>query len=271
MIILNKTVANDLFADGVLNPKFFGVTSTPSQSKIVTVKPAAVVQRVTVTPTPIIQDGVEVKFPPYSQDVTLQAPSIDVTIPSVGGDLKNTFESVGVINPGGQLRLCALVRPNIIAAARHYNNAPFQSYIGMTVSFGPGELAKIMRVIYTQDDFECYQLDRNITSVQPASIAPLEPLAYTQREVIVFGLANLNTPVAAKTFLKYAFGNGPSWVATASNKPTQPLVVERGDSGSPVFIVANGVVRYFGSLAAVTLTEIKINMAPPHAEDIAHL
>ncbi len=271
MIIQNLSISNELFVNDVLNPKFFGVTSTPSESKTVTVTPPPIVQRLTVTPPSIMQDGVVVNFPPYTQDVTFQPPPVQVTIPSVGGSLSNTFESVGVINPGGQIRLCALVRPNVVAAARHYNNPPYASYAGMTVVFGNGELAKITGVIFTRDDFECYKLDRSITSVRPASIAPLEPNAYSNREIIMFGLADLRRPVAGKTNLKYAFGNGVGWVGTVSNKSTAPVVVQPGDSGSPVFITANGVVQYFGSLASVNLTETKVNLACPHSAEIAAL
>lgn len=271
MIILNSSLANELFANGGLNPNFFGVTSTPGESKTVIVKPDPIKQTVTVTPPSVVQDGVTVNFPPYTTEVTLQPPSKEIVIPSVGGGLKNIYESVGVINPAGQIRLCALVRPNVIAAARHYNNAPFESYIGMHVAFGQGEIATITRVVLTHDDFECYQLDRNITSVQPAHIAPLEPNAYTNREIIVFGLADARRVVAAKTALKFAFGSGTGWVGTASNKTNQPLAVQKGDSGSPVFIVANGVVQYFGSLASINLTDLRVNMAPPHAAEIAAL
>lgn len=272
MIILNESPANELFANGALNPAFFGVTSLPSQSKTVTVTPAPVKTIVTVTPPSIVQDGVTINFPPYNQEVTLQAPDLQVQIPSVGGGLRNTFESVGIINPGGQIRLCALVRPNVIAAAHHYNNAPFQSYIGMQVAFGQGEFATITGVVLTRDDFECYSLDRNITSVQPAAIAPLEQSpAYTDREVIIFGLLGLKKVVAGRTRLKYSFGNGAIWTAQASNKANQPVVVEKGDSGSPVFISAGGSIRYFGSLATVNPTIININVAAAYAADIASL
>lgn len=271
MIIQSLSASNELFVNGVLNPNFFGVTSTPSESKTVTVTPAPIVQRVTVTPPSIVQDGVTVNFPPYSQDVTFQPPPVQVTIPSVGGDLKNIYQSVGVINPGGQIRLCALVRPNVIAAARHYNNSPYAPYIGMTVVFTSGEQAKITGVVFTRDDFECYQIDKNITGVQPASIAPLEPNAYSGREIIVFGLADQKRPVAGKTILKYAFGTSSSWVGTMSNKSTAPVMVQPGDSGSPVFIVANAVVQYFGSLGSINLSETKVNLACPHVAEIGAL
>jgi hypothetical protein len=271
MIIQNLSASNELFVNGALNPSFFGVTSTPSASKTVPVTPPPITQRVTVTPPSVVQDGVTVNFPPYSQDVTLQPPPVQITIPSVGGDLRNTFESVGLINPGGQFRLCALVRPNVIAAARHYNNAPYTPYIGMTVAFISGETAKITGVVLTRDDFECYRLDKNITGVQPASIAPLEPNFYSGREIIMFGLADQKRPVAGKTTLKYAFGTSSSWVGTTSNKASAPIMVQPGDSGSPVFIVANGVVQYFGSLGSVNLSETKINLACPHAAEIGAL
>ncbi len=141
----------------------------------------------------------------------------------------------------------------------------------MTVAFGQGEFATITRVVSTHDDFECYQLDRNITSVRPAPIAPLEANNYTNREVIIFGLGDLKRVIAGKTAMKYAFASGSGWVGTVSNKATQPVVVQRGDSGSPVFIVSGGVVQYFGSLQSVNLTETKINIASPHAAEIAAL
>lgn len=272
MLIQNESSTNELFANGALNPAFFGVTALPSQSKTVAVTPAPVKTTVTVTPPPVVQDGITVTFPPYQQEITLQPPSINVQIPSTGGGLKNTFESVGVINPSGQIRLCALVRPNVIAAAHHYNNAPFQSYIGMQVIFGNGETATITDVVLTRDDFECYSLDRNITSVQPAAIAPLEPSPnYTDREVIIFGLLGLKKAAAGRTRLKYAFGNGAIWSAQASNKINQPVVVEKGDSGSPVFITVAGAVRYFGSLASVNPSLITINVAAAYAADISSL
>ncbi len=272
MIIQNASIANELLLpDGSLNPKFFGVTTPASQTKTVSVKPAPVTARVQVTPTPVIQDGITVNFPPYTTDVVVQAPAIDVSVPTVGGDLKNVFESVGVIHGNGQVRLCALVRPDVIAAAHHYNNPPYASYIGQTVRFTTGEEAKIVSVIFTQDDFECYRLDKAIATVQPASIAPLEPNAYTNREVIMFGLADKVRPVAGKTALKYAFGNGSFWIGTASNKAGQPVNVQSGDSGSPVFITANGAIQYFGSLASINLTETKINMACPYAAEISAL
>ncbi len=271
MIIQTLSASNELFVNGALNPKFFGVTSAPSQSKTVMVTPPPIVQRVTVTPPSVVQDGFTVNFPPYSQDITIQPPPIQVTIPSVGGDLSNTFQSVGVINPGGQIRLCALVRPNIIAAAHHYNNPPFAPYIGMMVSFGNGEQAKIVEVALTRDDFECYRLDRAITSIQPASVAPLEPNAYTNREIIMFGLADQSRPVAGKSSLKYAFGNGATWLGTVSNKTSAPIIVQPGDSGSPVFITVNSVVQYFGSIGSVNLSETKVNLGCPHAADIAAL
>jgi len=209
-----------------------------------------------------------VTFPSFTTDVYVQPPPIEVMVPS-GNTLVNSYESVGIINPGGQIRLCALVRPNVIAAAHHYNNAPFAPYIGLKVAFG-GEVAVITKVIFTKDDFECYQLDRNILSVKPAAIAALESAdRYVSREVITFGLGNLTRPIAGKTLLKYAFASGAGWLATASNKSTAPVVVQAGDSGSPVFISVNGAIKYFGSMASVNLTEIKINMAPPWVADIA--
>lgn len=271
MTILNATIANELLVNGALNPKFFGVTSTPSQSTVVSVKPDPITTKVTVTPPPVVRDGFTVTFPPYATDVVVQAPPVDILVPSVGGDLKNTFESVGVISVNGQQRLCALVRPHVIAAARHYNNPPFASYIGGIVRFTTGELASIVGVALTRDDFECYYLDRPIATVQPAAIAPLEPNLYTAREIIMFGLGDKVRPIAGRTALKYAFGNGPTWMATASNKVSQPLNVQSGDSGSPVFITANGVVQYFGSIASINLTETKINMACPHSAEIAAL
>ncbi len=269
MIIQNSSAANELLVNGAINPNFFGVTSTPSQSKTVTVTPAPVVQRVTVTPPSVVQDGVLVDFPPYTEEIVIQPPSRQVSIPSVGGDLKNTFESVGVINPGGQIRLCALIRPNVIAAAHHYNNPPYQSYIGMMVVFGQQQ-AKIARVIFTADDFECYQLDSAIATVQPAPIAPVIG-DYVGREIIVFGLAGAARPVAGKTSLKYAFINSTSGVGTVNNRAGQPVVVERGDSGSPVFMVANNVVHYLGSLAAMNLTQFQVNIASPHVSAIQSL
>ncbi len=271
MITQPASAANELFVNGALNPNFFGVTSTPGESKTVSVKPAPITQKVTVTPLSVVQDGVTVNFPPYTIDVVIQAPAQDVTIPSVGGGLKNVYESVGVINPAGQIRLCALVRPNVIAAARHYNNPPYGSYLGMQVAFGQGEIANIVRVIFTRDDFECYQLDRNITSVQPAHVAPLEPNAYVNREIIVFGLGALRRVIAGKTVLKFAFGSLTSWVGTISNKTNQPVVIQPGDSGSPVFIVANSVVQYFGSISTINLTETKVNIASPWVAEIAAL
>lgn len=270
MLIQNGSISNELFVNGALNPKFFGVTSLPSQSRIITVTPPPVI----VSPPDQIVEGIVVKFPSYPS----QPPAIEVVVPSVGGDLKNTFESVGIINPGGQIRLCALVRPNVIAAAHHYNETflngqptGWRPYIGMTVAFG-AQTAIIRNVVFTADDFECYQLDRSITSVQPAPIAALESAsAYVNREITVFGLLALTRPVAAKTNLKYAFGNGLIWTGTASNKTNQPLTIQAGDSGSPVFIVSNGAVAYFGSLAAVNPTNIIVNIASSHATEIAAL
>ncbi len=269
MIIQNLSTANELFVNGSLNPNFFGVSSLPSQTKTVTVTPAPIVTQVRVTPPSVIQDGVTVNFPPYTENVTVQPPSVQVTIPSVGGDLRNTFESVGVINPGGQIRLCALVRPNVIAAARHYNNAPYQSYIGMMVVFGT-QKSTIKAVVFTADDFECYSLDDPIDTVQPAPIAPIVG-DYAGREIIVFGLASASRPVAGKTSLKYAFIGAAGGVATAGNRSGSSVVVERGDSGSPVFMVVDNVVQYLGSMAAVNLTQFQVNMASPHAAKIRSL
>ncbi len=271
MIIQNLSLANELYVNGALNPKFFGVTSTPSESKTVTVTPAPVTTKVTVTPASIVQDGVTVNFPPYTQEVTFQPPAVNVVIPSTGGSLSNVFESVGVTSGNGQFRLVALVRPNVVAGARHYNNAPFSPYIGLIVTFANGEQAKIVDVVFTRDDFECYRLDRNITGIRPAPIAPLEPNAYTNREIVMFGLADKSRPVAGKTAIKYAFGSGVGWVATVGNKSTSPVVVQAGDSGSPVFITANGAVQYLGSLGSISLTETKVNMACPHLAEISAL
>jgi hypothetical protein len=72
----------------------------------------------------------------------------------------------------------------------------------MTVAFfgvNGIESAVISGVILTRDDFECYRLDRAITGVQPAEIAPLEPDSYINRSFVVFGLANASKPVAAMT------------------------------------------------------------------------
>ncbi len=271
MIIQNLSLANELYVNGALNPKFFGVTSTPSESKTVTVTPAPVTTKVTVTPASIVQDGVTVNFPPYTQEVTFQPPAVNVVIPSTGGSLSNVFESVGVTSGNGQFRLVALVRPNVVAGARHYNNPPFAPYIGLVVTFANGEQAKIVDVAFTRDDFECYRLDRNITGVRPAVIASLEANAYSGREIIMFGLAEKTRPVAGKTFLKYAFGGAVSWVGTVANKSTSPCFVQAGDSGSPVFIVSGGVVKYFGSLGSISLTETKVNIACPHSAEIGAL
>jgi hypothetical protein len=275
MNILNESTANEPLINGTTpNPKFFGSVATTGAPTTVTVTPDPIKQVVTVTPPSIVKDGVTVTFPPYAQEVTLQPPAVQVTIPGTAGAVKNVYDSVGVINFGGQVRLCALVRPNVIAAAHHYNNSPYAPYIGMTVAFfgvNGIESAVISGVILTRDDFECYRLDRAITGVQPAEIAPLEPDSYIGRSFVVFGLANASKPVAAMTTMKYAFAQGAGWIATCSNKLSMPAVVERGDSGSPAFLVIDGRPRYFGSLASINLTTFQVNMAPPHAKDILSL
>lgn len=261
-----------------INPQFFGAITETTQTDTQSfwVSPQPISRSVTVTPAPVVQNGVVVDFPPYTEEVWIQPPAKEVVI-HIGGTslLKNSFESVGVIQ-GGHLRLCALVRPNVIAAARHYNVAPFASYIGMTVKFvgsAGTETAKITRVAFTKDDFECYYLDKDISAVSPAVIAPLEtPSFYSGREVVLFGLASLAKPIAGKTKTNYAFGQqSGAWTATGSNRVGSPVIIEKGDSGAPAFLIANGSPRYLGSMAAMNLSAWTVNLASPHAAAISAL
>lgn len=273
MNILNESLANEPFVGTAINPKFFGAFTTPGTETLITVTPPPIKQTVTVTPDPITQDGVTVTFPPYTQDVTLQPPARQVPVPGTGSVLKNRFESVGIINPSGQIRLCALVRPNVIAAAHHYNNTPYQPYIGMDVIFigSSGiQVAKITRVAITHGDFECYYLDRVIDTVKPTKIAPIVG-DYANKQILAFGLANLTKTVVGQTYMKYAFQQGDTWVGTVSNKQSMPVVVERGDSGSPVFLSVDGESQYLGSMAAINLTQFQVNIAGLHIDEINSL
>lgn len=277
MIVANFSLLNlPLLDNKAINPAFFGTTVIHGEGgKTFWVNPAAVMQTVTVQPFPVVQDGLVVEFPPYTELISVQPPAKQVTIPGATDSLKSSYESVGVINPTGQIRLCALVRPDVIAAARHYNNAPYQPYVGMEVRFVGSlgtEVAKIERVIFTRDDFECYKLDRKIQVVAPAAIAPVESsISYAGRAVICFGLSDLTKPVATYTPLKYAFPNGAGWVATGTNRAGSAAVIERGDSGSPVFIISGGAPKYFGSFAAMNLTTFTVNMACPWVAEINSL
>jgi hypothetical protein len=268
MILLNLTAANEPFLAQAPNPNFFGATiqqGAGGQSFWVT--PPLIREIVTVQPPSIIQNGVQVDFPPYSDVVELQPPAKQVFLPGSADVVKNAYESVGIINEGGQIRLCALVRPNVIAAARHYNNPPFAPYIGLAVRFigaNGTQTAKIVKVVFTADDFECYQLDQAITVVKPAVVAPVEPdTNYVGRACTMFGLSSLVKPIAGIAPIKFSFSSGTSRTAQVSNKTNSPVQIQPGDSGSPCFIIVDGLPRYFGSLAAVNLTVTQINVASP--------
>ncbi len=282
MIIQNQTLANEPNSGDALNPQFFGaITEHGGGSKTIWVTPDPVEKLVTYQPPSVIREGVWIDFPPYTESVLLEAPAKEVIIPGTGSIVRNAYESVGIINQGGQIRLCALVRPNVVAVAAHYDNNQYPgggnwaSYAGMSVHFigsAAAQSAKLVKAAFVAEDFLCYYLDQVITVVAPAVIAPPEPdSAYVGRSVVIFGLSGLTKAVAGTTALKYSFANGGTRTAQASNKSNSPVQVQAGDSGSPCFILVGGVPRYFGSLASINLSLIQINVASPHIAAIAAL
>jgi hypothetical protein len=281
MLIANQSSANEPNAGDALNPAFFGtVTEHGGGTKTIWVTPDPVEKLVTYQPPSVIREGVRIDFPPYTESVLLEAPAKEVIIPGSGSIVRNAYESVGIINLGGQIRLCALVRPNVVAVAAHYDNAIYNgggnwaSYAGMPVHFigsAGSQTAKMVKAAFVAADFLCYYLDQAITVVAPAAIAPPEPdSAYVGRSVVIFGLSGLTKAVAGTTALKYYFQN-PPWLAQASNKTNAPLQIEPGDSGGPCYITSNGTGRYFGSMGSKNPTLININAATNWAKEIAAL
>jgi hypothetical protein len=282
MLIANQSPANEPFSGDALNPAFFGATTEHGAgTKTIWVTPDPVERFVTYQPPSVMREGVRIDFPPYTESILLEPPAKEVIVPGGGSIVRNVYESVGIINQGGQIRLCALVRPNVVAVAAHYDNSLYEgggnwsSYAGMSVRFigsAASQSAKLTKPAFKAGDFLCYYLDTNITVVAPAVIAPLEPdSAYVGRSVVIFGLSGLTKAAAGTTILKYSFVNGGARTAQASNKPNAPVQIQAGDSGGPCYIFVNGVPRYFGSIATINLTIIQINVASPHIAAIASL
>ena len=277
MLITNNVPANQLAtADGFLCSGFFGLATSPGTGvKQVVVHPPPVT--VKTTPPSQVVEGVTVNFPPF--ETTVQPPDITIDVPISAPTLSNQFQSVGLVMDVVP-RLVCLVRPNVVAGARHYNPPMFsRGYVGKTVRFFAGdgtiEQAIITKVAANRGDLEFYYLDHNIGVVKPASLSNIGP-SLAGVALTTFGLVGPRsnpgalTAQAGRSLAKYAFANQDGTItATMGNKVGSPSVMEAGDSGSPsFFITTTGQALFIGTTSTIDLSQWQLNVVGKAEVDV---
>lgn len=305
MQIASYSSTNQPFANNGINSSFFGATVSAGgagSTEVITVSSPPVVQQFTVQPPPYtttvsvqppsitqVIDGVPtvIDFPPIQQQivvtpppivtsVTVTPPSQQKTIVTPGGSatVKNAYESVGIVD-GAPPKLVALVRPNVVAGAKHYALVP-----GNKVTFyssnGPVS-STVKGVAGTYGDLELYYLNDSISGVQPVAIPTFAISAFTGRPIVTFGLVGSRsgpynwTPAAVAMKIARVTASSGVWTATCTN-PTLQSFLEPGDSGGPNFFTdtTTSILYYLGSTHEISST-FTVNVACPWASQINSL
>jgi hypothetical protein len=266
MVISGYSQANALVLNSVSNPAF-GYLQAGAQptSQDVVFQPDPIQVPITVQVPSITQDGVTVDFPPFTQIITVTPPPVTRSVPILGVSI-NPYECVGVIqtNP---IRLCALIKPTLIALANHYPASPGEAVI----FYGKNGVvtATIKELAATFGDLDIWRLQTPVTDITPARLASdMQIAAYISQPIVSFGLVGSRNitpynwiPVATDGRILRAI-RGTGGVMTCTCMLLNNSMTEPGDSGSPNFFMWNSVPFYLGADRKMGST-FEVNMVHP--------
>lgn len=191
---------------------------------------------------------------PLSVITTARIPSGQVSLPFVGRVATDPY------------RLCTLVRPDLVALAKHYT-PPNGSKITFFSPNGP-EFTQISG-FKAFGDLLIARLTKPVESVEPVVCADLQTVKMGDpaADFLAVGLQDLEKIIASPIELKLVYADGK----LAKFRQNTVTKLEKGDSGAPILIKNGTEWALVGTNYSITATEAFNNLVGNYITEIASM